>query len=50
MKQKHELAQEDYMRGMKYRELVEKYEVNSNTIKFWRKRHGWNRKGMHTDV
>ncbi|MFJ1122174.1 phage terminase small subunit [Bacillus thuringiensis] len=47
MKQKHELAQEDYMKGMKYKELAEKYEVSVNTIKSWRKRHGWNRKGVH---
>ncbi|MFE9082224.1 phage terminase small subunit [Bacillus mobilis] len=47
MKQKHELAQEDYMQGMKYKELAEKYEVSINTIKSWRKRHGWNRKGVH---
>lgn len=46
-KQKHELAQEDYMQGMKYKELAEKYEVSVNTIKSWRKRHGWNRKGVH---
>ncbi|MGN4404656.1 phage terminase small subunit [Bacillus cereus group sp. MYBK6-1] len=47
MKQKHELAQEDYMQGMKYKELAEKYEVSINTIKSWRKRNGWNRKGVH---
>lgn len=47
MKQKHELAQEDYMQGMKYKVLAEKYEVSINTIKSWRKRHGWNRKRVH---
>ncbi|PGN17236.1 hypothetical protein CN971_31965 [Bacillus thuringiensis] len=47
MKQKHELAQVDYMQGMKYKELAEKYEVSINTIKSWRKRHGWNRKRVH---
>ena len=47
MKQKHELAQEDYMQGRKYKELAAKYEVSINTIKSWRKRHGWNRKGVH---
>lgn len=47
MKQKHELAQKDYMQGMKYKELAEKYEVSINTIKSWRKRHGWNRKRVH---
>ncbi|MGR6008085.1 phage terminase small subunit [Bacillus cereus] len=47
MKQKHELAQEDYMQGMKYKDIAEKHEVSINTIKSWRKRHGWNRKGVH---
>jgi uncharacterized protein YjcR len=47
VKQKHELAQEDYMQGMKYKDIAEKHEVSINTIKSWRKRHGWNRKGVH---
>ncbi|PFO79971.1 hypothetical protein COJ87_06020 [Bacillus cereus] len=47
MKQKHELAQEDYMQGMKYKDIAEKHEVSINTIKSWRKRHGWHRKGVH---
>ncbi|PGR97605.1 phage terminase small subunit [Bacillus thuringiensis] len=47
MKQKYELAQEDYMQGMKYKDIAEKHEVSINTIKSWRKRHGWNRKGVH---
>ncbi|SCC68707.1 Uncharacterized protein BC10311_06164 [Bacillus wiedmannii] len=38
MKQKHVLAQEDFMKGIKYKELAEK------------KRHGWIRKGVHSDV
>ncbi|MDM5436642.1 hypothetical protein QUG02_00060 [Bacillus hominis] len=48
MKQKHELAQEDYMQGMKYKELAEKYEVSVNTVKSWKTRYKWNRKGVHT--
>lgn len=49
MKQKHELAQEDYMKGMKYKELAEKYEVSINTVKSWKTRYKWDRKGVHTN-
>lgn len=49
MKQKHELAQEDYMQGMKYKELAEKYEVSINTVKSWKTRYKWDRKGVHTN-
>ncbi|PFC85158.1 hypothetical protein CN272_22140 [Bacillus anthracis] len=48
MKQKHELAQEDYMQGMKYKELAEKYDVSVNTVKSWKTRYKWDRKGVHT--
>lgn len=48
MKQKHELAQEDYMQGMKYKELAEKYEVSVNTVKSWKTRYKWDRKSVHT--
>ncbi|MBO1583137.1 phage terminase small subunit [Bacillus sp. XF8] len=48
MKQKHELAQEDYMQGMKYKGLAEKYEVSVNTVKSWKTRYKWDRKGVHT--
>lgn len=49
MKQKHELAQDDYMQGMKYKELAEKYEVSVNTVKSWKTRYKWDRKGVHTN-
>ncbi|MEZ2322503.1 hypothetical protein ACWOMK_25765 [Bacillus thuringiensis] len=32
MKQKNELAQEDYTQGMKYTELAEKYEISINIL------------------
>jgi len=48
VKQKHELAQEDYMQGMKYKELAEKYEVSVNTVKSWKTRYKWDRKSVHT--
>lgn len=48
MKQKHELAQEDYMQGMKYKGIAEKHDVSVNTVKSWKTRYKWNRKGVHT--
>jgi len=48
VKQKHELAQEDYMQGMKYKELAEKYEVSVNNVKSWKTRYKWDRKSVHT--
>jgi uncharacterized protein YjcR len=46
-----ELAKQDYLQGMKYKDLAEKYEVSLNTIKSWVKRYGWSKekkqKGAH---
>ena len=43
-----EQAFNDYLRGLKYKELAEKYEVSVNTIKSWKRRYGWSReKGAH---
>ncbi|MEK4704947.1 phage terminase small subunit [Bacillus sp. FSL H8-0512] len=44
MESKHIQAQKDYIKGMKYKDLAEKYGVSINTIKSWKKRHGWERK------
>ena len=44
----YELAERDYMLGMKYKEIAEKYGVSINTVKSWKQRYNWNRKGMHT--
>ena len=33
------------MNGMKYIEIAEKYGVTINTVKSWKKRHSWDRKG-----
>lgn len=41
MRPAHELAYEDYKNGMKYQEIADKYNVSINTVKSWRKRHGW---------
>ncbi|MCY9296185.1 phage terminase small subunit [Bacillus inaquosorum] len=41
---KHIQAYKDYVKGMKYKDLAEKYGVSVNTIKSWKQRHGWERK------
>lgn len=41
MKEKWELAYEDYKKGMKRKEIASKYEVSINTVKSWKTRH-WN--------
>ena len=38
-------AQHDYELGMKYKDIAEKYCVSFNTVKSWRSRYGWVRKG-----
>ena len=50
---KHELAEADYMSGMKYKQLADKYNVSVNTVKSWKQRYGWDRKrktGVHTNA
>ncbi|CUB45074.1 hypothetical protein BN2127_JRS8_03177 [Bacillus amyloliquefaciens] len=44
MAEKHIQAYKDYAKGMKYKDLAEKYGVSVNTIKSWKQRHGWERK------
>ncbi|PAD67017.1 hypothetical protein CHH83_20840 [Bacillus sp. 7586-K] len=55
MAEKYVLAEKDYVKGMKYKDIAEKYEVSLNTVKSWKKRYGWNRdrgapkeKSVHT--
>jgi uncharacterized protein YjcR len=43
MAETSKLAEQDYMSGMKYKAIAEKYGVSLNTVKSWKKRHGWNR-------
>lgn len=38
-----EKAQEDYVLGMKYKDISEKYNVPINTLKSWKKRYKWER-------
>ncbi|COC32838.1 phage terminase small subunit [Bacillus velezensis] len=44
MAEKHIQAYKDYVKGMKYKDLAERYGVSVNTIKSWKQRHGWERK------
>ena len=46
--QNYILAEKDYMAGMKYKEIAAKYGVTLNTVKSWKVRYGWNKKGVHT--
>ena len=51
LKPNYELAYEDYLKGMKYKEIAEKYGVTINTVKSWKTRYRWskdNKKGVHT--
>lgn len=41
--QQYELAEQDYIKGMKYKEIAEKYDVTINTVKSWKTRYGWTR-------
>lgn len=40
----YEQAEIDYMDGLKYKGIAEKYDVSVNTVKSWKTRYGWNRK------
>ncbi|WP_026702850.1 phage terminase small subunit [Salibacterium aidingense] len=51
----HKKAEQDYLKGMKYKDIADKYGVSVNTVKSWKRRHGWNREkgapkeeGVHT--
>ena len=50
-KTKADSAFADYLGGMKYKDIAEKYGVTVNTVKSWKTRYGWARnkeKGVHT--
>lgn len=47
---KRELAEIDYMAGMKYKDIAEKYGVSLNTVKSWKKRYGWHREKGCTQI
>lgn len=39
--QQYELAEQDYIAGMKYKDIAEKYNVTINTVKSWKTRYEW---------
>lgn len=41
MAEKHEQAESDYMAGMKYKDIAEKYSVTLSTVKSWKQRYEW---------
>ncbi len=43
----HVAAECDYIAGMKYKDIAEKYGVTINTVRSWKQRYGWKR-CMHT--
>ena len=47
MKDKQEMAYEDYINGMKYKDIAKKYDTTINTVKSWARRYGWSKKGAH---
>ena len=43
-----EKAYNDYVKGLKYKEIAKKHGVSVNTVKSWQRRYGWKReKGAH---
>lgn len=40
----YQKAEKDYLAGMKYKDIAEKYNATINTVKSWKKRYGWSRK------
>lgn len=48
--EKYILAEKDYMTGMTYKDIAEKYGTTLNTVKSWKVRYKWSRdkKGVHT--
>lgn len=44
MVENYEKAEQDYMAGMKYADIAEKYDTTVNTVKSWKQRYKWERK------
>lgn len=54
--EKHKQAEQDYISGMKYKDISTKYDVTINTVKSWKQRCGWSKsksctlkKSVHTN-
>ncbi|HDX9587599.1 TPA: P27 family phage terminase small subunit [Bacillus pseudomycoides] len=45
----YESAYSDYLSGMKYKDIAEKYAVSINTVKSWKKRYNWQRDVAHKE-
>lgn len=43
-----EQAEIDYINGMKYKDIAEKYNVSLSTVKSWKTRYKWSRDNAHT--
>lgn len=43
-------AEHDYELGMKYKDIAEKYGVSLNTVRSWKTRYKWQKKGAQKDV
>jgi phage terminase small subunit len=41
----YEIAEQDYINGMKYKDIADKHGVSINTVKSWKTRYGWIRNG-----
>lgn len=48
MAEAHEKAKQDYLNGLKYQEIADKYGVSLSTVKSWKTRYKWERKSMRT--
>ncbi len=46
MNEKADLAHEDYLKGLKYKEIAEKHNVSLSTVKSWATRY-WKQKGCN---
>ncbi|EKF34041.1 MULTISPECIES: phage terminase small subunit [Bacillus] len=46
MKDKQIEAKQDYMKGMTYQQLADRYDVSIHTVKSWKRRYGWQRQKM----
>ncbi|AOZ89547.1 hypothetical protein BK049_13085 [Bacillus xiamenensis] len=46
MKDKLIEAKQDYMKGMTYQQLADRYDVSIHTVKSWKRRYGWQRQKM----
>lgn len=44
----YEQAEQDYMAGMKYKDIAAKYGVTLNTVKSWKTRYKWDKKSART--